>query len=90
MFAALIGSWDCPTRLAEAPFEMLGQAIEYLDFNTGEPTVGFGQWMLSPQTMNQHFSMGVSLDDILDDPRLLLRDEEAALHSLVGGLNVED
>ena len=43
---------------------------------------------MSPETMIRHFSMGVSFEDISEDPRLLLRDEEAALHSLAGGLNI--
>ena len=37
--------------------------------------------------MIQHFNMGYNFKDIMDEPRLLLRDEEATLHSLAGGLN---
>ena len=87
MFAALIGSWDDPSRPADAPYEMLAQAVEYLDSNTDEPIIGLRQCMMSPQTMLQHYNMGFSFDDIMDEPRLLLRDEEATLHSLAGGLN---
>ena len=87
MFAALIGSWSDPRRQAEAPHEMLAQAIEYLDANAGEAVIGLGQWMMSPETMIQHFNMGYNYRDIMEEPRLLIRDEEAALHSLAGGLN---
>ena len=31
--------------------------------------------------------MGVNLDDIIHEPRLRMRDEEATLHGLAGGLN---
>ena len=57
MFAALIGSWSDPRRQAEAPHEMLAQAIEYLDANAGEAVIGLGQWMMSPETMIQHFNI---------------------------------
>ena len=63
------------------------QAVEFLDSNAGEPVIGLGQWMMSPETMIQHFNMGYSFADIMDEPRLLVRDEEATLHSLAGGLN---
>ena len=87
MFAALIGSWSDPRRPAEAPHEMLAQAVEFLDSNAGEPVIGLGQWMMSPETMIQNFNMGYNFADIMDEPRLLVRDEEATLHSLAGGLN---
>ena len=87
MFAALIGSWSDPRRSAEAPHEMLAQAVEYLDSNSGVPVIGLGQWMMSPETMIQHFNMGYNFTDIMDEPRLLIRDEEATLHSLAGGLS---
>ena len=78
LFAALIGSWSDPRRQIEAPHEMLAQAIEYLDANAGEACIGLGQWMMSPETMIQHFNMGYNYSDIMEEPRLLIRDEEAA------------
>ena len=43
--------------------------------------------MMSPETMIQHFNMGYNFTDTMDEPRLLIRDEENSLHSLVGGLD---
>ena len=87
MFAALIGSWDDKDNPVEAPHEMLSLAIEYLDSSAAEPVIGLGQWVLSPQTMVRHFRRGANLGDILQEPRLLRRDEEATLHGLAGGLD---
>ena len=42
---------------------------------------------MTPETMIQHFNMGYNFNDIMDEPRLLLCDEEATLHSLAGGLH---
>ena len=50
MFAALIGSWGDPRRPADAPHEMLAQAVEFLDSNAGEPVIGLGQLMMSTST----------------------------------------
>ena len=76
LFAALIGSWDDPSNPVDAPYEMLSQAIDCPDSNTSEPIIGLGQWLLSPQTTVQQFRMGVNLDNIMQEPRLLLRNEE--------------
>ena len=66
---------------------MLAQAVGYLDSKTEEPIIGLEQWMMSPETMIQHFNMGYSFTDIMKESRLLLRDEEATVHSLAGELN---
>ena len=87
MLAARIGSWDDQDDPVEAPHEMLSLAIEYLDSNATEPVIGLGQWILSPQTMVRHFQRGANLDNILQEPRLFRRDEEATLHGLAGGLD---
>ena len=85
MLSALIGSWKVATELS-APEWMLGRAAEYMYANE-EVVIRIGATTITPSSLVQQFRMNQALFDMTANPRLMLGEEEVALHGLAGGLD---
>ena len=66
---------------------MLARAAKYMYANEEELVIRIGGTTITPFSLVGRFRMNQTLFDMAAYPRLLLGDEEVALHGLAGGLD---
>ena len=86
MLAAIIGSWVDRDDFG-APEWMLGCATEHMYANEVEQVIRIGGMTTTTASLVEQFQMQHTLFEMAAYPRLLLGEEEAALHGLAGGLD---
>ena len=88
MLAAIIGSFvDTDGSLALEPSLMLERAAEHMGANDQELIIRIGPETVTPAALRSRLRMVHGWMDVMDNPRLILTDEEYALHGLAGGLD---